>query len=171
MRLRTFLGVLFALVVVVAVSYLSNQNFELLNQRFALSATRTAPVYAVFIGAFLLGFLPAVGVLLTQTLRQELAQRRQRKIDREAKSREGSFRRAVDYRLDGQWARAAAELENCLIDRPEDFSTLLQYGEALRHIGRPDEALEVHRRASVPLPTQRLGALSARKRLRSSRRG
>ncbi len=152
MRLRTFLGILAALVVVVAVAYLSNQNTALLAERFSLSETASIPVYAALLAAFLLGFLPAVSVLLTKTLQQELAQRRKRKIDREAKSRAGSFRRAVDFEADGLWAKAAAELESCLADRPEDFSTLLRYGEVLRRQGRFDEAVEVHRRASVLYP-------------------
>ena len=152
MRLRTFLSILFAFVVVIAVAYLSTLNFDLLRERFAVSENRSLPVYSVFVLTFLLGFLPAVSVLLTQTLRQELAQRRQRKLDREDQSRQGSFRRAVDLVTDGQLGRAASELEACLVDRPEDFSALLSYGEVLRRDGRPEEALEVHRRASVLYP-------------------
>ena len=152
MRLRTFLGILFAFFVVIAVAYLSTLNFDLLRERFAVSEIRTVPVYGVFVVTFLLGFLPAVSVLLTQTLKQELAQRRQRKLSREDKSRQGSFRRAVDFQTDGQLGKAATELEGCLVERPEEFSALLRYGEVLRRSGRLDEALEVHRRASVLYP-------------------
>ncbi len=152
MRVRTFLGILLALVAVVAVSYLSNQNSELLTARFRLTQSTTVPVYAAVLAVFLLGFLPAVSVLLTQTLKRELARRRERKLDREARSLRSSFRRAVDLRADGQWGRAAAELEGFLAGKPEDFSTLLLYGEVLRRQGRTDQALEVHRRASVLYP-------------------
>ena len=152
MKLRTFLGILLALFVVIAVAYLSTLNPDLLSQRFAVSENLSLPVYSVFIIVFLLGFLPAVGVLVIRTLRQELAQRRQRKLDREQKSTRGSFRRAVDLETDGQYTRAAAELESCLVERPEDFSALLAYGEVLRRSGRVEEALEVHRRASVLYP-------------------
>lgn len=152
MKLRTFLGILLALFVVIAVAYLSTLNPDLLSQRFAVSENLSLPVHSVFIIVFLLGFLPAVSVLVVRTLRQELAQRRQRKLDREQKSTRGSFRRAVDLETDGQYARAAAELESCLVDQPEDFSALLAYGEVLRRSGRVEEALEVHRRASVLYP-------------------
>jgi len=39
-----------------------------------------------------------------------------------------------------------------LSERPEDYTTLVAYGEVLRLRGRVDEALEVHRRASVLYP-------------------
>jgi lipopolysaccharide biosynthesis regulator YciM len=152
MRFRTFASILFALAVVVSVSYLSNQNQELLNQRFALTPATSVPLYGALIVVFLAGFLPAVSVLLTQSLKRDLRERRERKLDREAKSLRGSFRRAIDFRADGQWTKAAAELEALQKERPENFGTLLYYGEALRELGRPDEAIEVHRRLSVLYP-------------------
>ena len=152
MRLRTFVGILVALLVVVAVSYLSNQNVELLSQRFEITSQRSIPLYAVVLAVFLLGFLPVVSVLLVRTLRGDLALRRERRLSREAKSRRGSFRRAVDYQVDGQWSRAAAELSALLAEQPEEFAALLLHGEVLRHQGKAQEALEVHRRASVLYP-------------------
>ncbi len=152
MRLRTFVGILVALLVVVAVSYLSHQNVELLSQRFELTAERSIPLYGVVLTIFLLGFLPVVTVLLVKTLRGDLALRRERRLSREAKSRSGSFRRAVDYQADGQWSRASGELAALLAEQPEEFATLLLHGEVLRHEGKVREALEVHRRASVLYP-------------------
>ena len=152
MRVRTFVGILLALVVVVLVSYLSNQNPELLLDRFQLSSSRSVPLYLALLGVFLLGFLPAVSVLLTQTLKRDLEQRRERRRSREAKSLRGGFRRSVDLAVDGQWSKAGTELESFLIETPEDFGALLRYGEVLRRQGRTEEALEVHRRASVLYP-------------------
>jgi predicted Zn-dependent protease len=152
MRLRTFAGILVALLAVVAVSYLSHQNVELLSQRFEVTAQRSIPLYGVMVAVFLLGFLPVVTVLLVKTLRDDLALRRERRLSREAKSRSGSFRRALDYQADGQWGRASAELAALLAEQPEEFATLLLHGEVLRHQGKVQEALEVHRRASVLYP-------------------
>ncbi len=152
MRVRTFGAILFALAVVVAVSTFSTQNAELLARPFALGSSASVPLYAALIGVFLAGFLPAVSVLLVQTLRRDLASRRERRRDREAQSLRGSFRRAVDLQADGQWGRAAAELEAVQAEQPEDFGTLLRYGQVLRSQGRADEALEAHRRASVLYP-------------------
>ncbi len=152
MRVRTFVGILIALIVVVFVASFTQLNQDLLRQPFRLTENRSVPVYVVLLTVFLLGFLPVVSVLLVQTLNRELAQRRGRRLSREAKSQRGSFRRAVDLQADGQWARAASELEKLLADRPEDFETLLRYGEVLRHLGRTGEALDVHRRASVLYP-------------------
>ncbi len=152
MRLRTLVGLLAALAVVVSVAYLSSQNEELLQRRFELTAETSIPVYGALLVVFLLGFLPAVSVLVTQTLKRDLARRRERRLTREVKSLRGTFRRALDFQADGQWGKAAAELEGVLAEKPEDFSALLAYGEVLRHQGRSKEALEVHRRASVLYP-------------------
>lgn len=152
MRLRTLIGIIVALLVVVAVAYLSSENRELLDRPFELTAQTSIPVYAAILVAFLLGFVPAVSVLVTQTLKRDLARRRERRQNREAKSLKGTYRRALDFKADGQWGKAAAELEGVLAERPEDFSTLLSYGEVLRHQGKSTEALEVHRRASVLYP-------------------
>ncbi len=152
MRVRTFVGILIALVVVVFVAYFTHQNIELLKQPFLLTGGRSIPVYVILPAVFLLGFLPVVSILLLQELKRDLAQRRDRRLSREAKSLRGNYRRAVDLQMDGQWTRAAAELEPLLVDRPEDFETLLRYGEVLRHLGRVDEAVDVHRRASILYP-------------------
>ena len=152
MRLRTFVGILLALLIVVAVSYLSHLNVELLGERFEVSPGRTVPLYGAMLVVFLLGFLPVVTVLLVKTLKDDLALRRERRLSREAKSRGGSFRRAVDFQVDGQWSRAAGELSALLAEQPEKFAALLLQGEVLRHQGKVQEALEVHRRASVLYP-------------------
>ncbi|MGB6363253.1 MAG: tetratricopeptide repeat protein [Thermoanaerobaculia bacterium] len=152
MRVRTFVGILTALAIVVTASYLTNQNIEILQQPFRLSAERIVPVYVVLLTVFLLGFLPVVIALVVQTLKRDLAQRRGRRFSREAKSLEGVVRRGVDLQADGQWGPAATEYEAYLAAYPEHFETLGRYGETLRHLGRGEEALEVHRRASVLYP-------------------
>lgn len=152
MRIRTVVGILSALVAVVLVSFLTHHNKEILTQRFALGEWTSVSLATVLVVVFLLGLLPPVTLLVVQHLKQELAQRRERRMSREEKSRHGSFRRAVDFKIDGQWGKAAAELEAVLAEKPEDFGALLAYGEVLRCQGRAAEALEVHRRASVLYP-------------------
>lgn len=152
MRLRTLFGLLGALALAVGVVYLAGQNDDLLTRPFQLSGTSSIPVYAALLVVFLLGLLPAATVLMTQTLQRDLARRRRRRRHREVKSLQGTFRRALDFQADSQWGKAAAELEGVLAEKPEDFATLLAYGEVLRHQGRSNEALEVHRRASVLYP-------------------
>lgn len=152
MRVRTFLGVLLALVATLAVSYISNLNTESLALRFALTPNFSVSLGWALVFCFLLGFLPTVSVLLAGTLKRDLTSRRARRLEREAKSLDHSFRRAVDYQCDGLLGKAAGELEGLLAVRPEDFSSLIRYGEVLRSQGRTEEALEVHRRASVLYP-------------------
>jgi predicted Zn-dependent protease len=62
------------------------------------------------------------------------------------------FRRAVDYRVDGQWSKAEAELEVILSEQPDSFSALLQLGIVLRMQRRHEEAVDVHRRAATLYP-------------------
>lgn len=152
MKIRTVLGVLFALVVVVVATYVNHQNVELFTAPVHLTPARTVPVYVFLIGVFLLGFLPTVGVLVAQTLSSELQERRRRRADRERQAREDSLRRALDLHADGQWHRAIEEYERVLAESPEDFHALLHHGEALRLTGRAAEAVEAHRRASVLYP-------------------
>lgn len=152
MRFRTFLGILLAVVAAIAVAYVSNLNSDLLQSRFSLTPKTSVALHVALLAAFLMGFLPTVSVLLGQTLKKDLASRRGRRQERQVKSLDMAYRRAVDYQSDGLWKKAAAELTNLLAERPEDFSALLRYGEVLRKLGRSDEALEVHRKASVLYP-------------------
>lgn len=153
MRIRTYLGLLIALGAIFVASYLTHQNQALFHQPFRLAAETTVPLWTALLGAFLLGLVPTTTVLLVGSVRRDLALRDERRRSRDAESIQASFRRAVDYQADGQWSRAAAELEVVLAARPKDFSPLLRYGEVLRHLGRLPEALEVHQRASVEYPT------------------
>ena len=152
MRIRTVIGTLIALVLVVLVAYLTQQNSGLLNESFALTDRHAVPVYVVMVAVFLVGFLPVVSILVVQALKRDLAERRDRRFDREADSARSSFRRALDYRADGQWQQAAQNFEAALATQPEDFAGLLHLGEVLRRQGRTEEALELHRRASVLYP-------------------
>lgn len=152
MKLRTYLGILLTVLLVVAASYLATQNADLLLQRFEVTASRAIPLWVALVGVFLLGFLPVATVLFVQSLERDLSLRRRRRSVRETESLDSRFRRALDLRADGQWSRAVVLLEEVLTERPEDFTTLGAYGEVLRHLGRVDEALDVHRRASVLYP-------------------
>jgi drug/metabolite transporter (DMT)-like permease len=102
MRVHTFIGILFALAGAVCVAYLTQQNSELIRQPFRLTDGATVPLYVVLTGTFLVGFLPVVALLVVETLKQDLASRRQRRFEREARSRQSSYRRAVDLQEDGQ---------------------------------------------------------------------
>src|SRR5688500_1732668 len=152
MRIRSYLGILLAAVLVVAAGYLTNHNREVLYQPFRLNPQTSVPLWAVLIAVFLLGFLPTVTILTVQTLRRDLKLRKERRARRAVQGLEAAYRRAVDLAADGQWAKALAELEPVVAAEPEDYGALLAYGEALRHAGRAGEAVAVHRRAAVAYP-------------------
>jgi tetratricopeptide (TPR) repeat protein len=152
MRLRSFFGLLLAVAVVFVGSYLTHHNLELIHERFHLGPETTIPVWGALLALFLAGFLPAGVTLVVDTLRRELAVRTERRRAREQEALDATLRRAADFAADGQGVRAAAELEAYLAGRPEDFTGLVRYGEVLRGLGRVDEAVEVHRRASTLFP-------------------
>lgn len=152
MRLRSFFGLLFAVAVAFVAAYHVKLNDELLDERFHLGPDWSIPVWGAVLGAFLAGFLPVAVTLVVDTLRHELQLRRERRRRREEDGLDSTYRRAVDHHADGQLARAAQELEEYLAGRPESFAGLLRYGMVLRELGRTDEAVEVHRRASTLYP-------------------
>lgn len=152
MRLRTFLGVLLALGAAFLAYYLSEHNRELLRSRYHLGPETTIPLSGAMVAIFLLGFLPAGVTLVVDTLRRELAARRERRRLREQEALDATYRRAVDFVADGQAARAVTELEAYLAGRPDDYHGLTLYGAVLRELDRRPEAIEVHRRLSALYP-------------------
>lgn len=152
MRIRALIGVLIGLFLVFEAATIAVHNRDLLFQPFQLGAGIAIPFYLAIFLVFLLGFFPPAAFLFHRSLEQDLERRRDRRRDREAVSFGQGFRRALDFEADGQWSRAATELENLLAEKPEDFVTLVHYGEVLRQQGRSDLALETHRRASVLYP-------------------
>ena len=152
MQIRTYLGILLGVLVVVYVSFLTPLNFDLLVLPFQLSAELSVPLYAALLAVFLAGLLPPVTALLVSTLKRDLAQRRERRRSREVESLDHHFRRATDFHFDGQLGKAATTLDGLLTEQPENFAALLRYGQVLRRQGKTEKALEAHRRASVLYP-------------------
>ena len=152
MNIRTYLGILLGVLLLVYVSFLTQLNIDLLVEPFDLTPELRMPLYAALLVIFLGGLLPPVTVLLVSSLKRDLWQRRARRQSREMESLDHRFRRATDFHLDGQLSKAAVVLDELLTERPEHFATLLRYGQVLRQQGNTGEALEVHRRASVLYP-------------------
>lgn len=152
MQIRTYLGILLGVLLVVYVSFLTPLNFDLLVQPFELTSELSIPLYAALLVIFLAGLLPPVTALLVSSLKRDLWQRKERRRSREIESLDHRFRRATDFHFDGHLSKAAALLDELLTERPEHFATLLHFGQVLRQQGNTAEALEVHRRASVLYP-------------------
>ncbi len=152
MQIRTFIGILLGVLLVVYVAVLTQLNRDFLVQPFELSSGLSIPLYAAMLAVFLAGLLPPVTALLVSSLKRDLWQRRERRRSREIESLDHRFRRATDFHFDGQLSKAAALLDELLTERPEHFATLLRLGQVLRQQGNTSEALEVHRRASVLYP-------------------
>ncbi len=150
LQIRAYLVLL---LVVVLVSFLLPLNFELLiGQRFLLNSELSVPVWVALLSTFLAGLLPPSIILVVRHVERDLHLRRERRRNREVESLDQRFRRAVDFHVDGQWGKAAEELEVLVTERPDDFGTLIRFGEVLRHQGDTEAALEAHRRASTLFP-------------------
>lgn len=156
MKPRTLALLLAALVVTIAVAYLSVLNRDLLVQPFWLTGVPgsgwNVPLFLVVLAVFLSGFLPVVVRMMVETVRRDLTERRARRESRAQESLDQTFRRAVDLIEDGQPTRAIRELEVVLAARPDDFSALLAHGSALRSLGRSGEAVRSHQRAAETYP-------------------
>lgn len=152
MRPRTLLGFFVALLVLALASYWTAENRQLLQEPFRITETVGVPLYAVLLVVLSLGFLPPATVLLVQTLRRDLAARRERRSTREEVSREERLRRALDLLADGLLGRAAEELRIVLQAKGDDFLTLVSLGTVLRDLGEVEEAIEFHQRAAATYP-------------------
>ncbi len=152
MQIKTFIGILLGVLLVVYVAVLTQLNRDFLVQPFELSSGLSIPLYAALLAVFLAGLLPPATALLVASLKRDLWHRRERRRNREIESLDHRFRRATDFHFDGQLSKAAALLDELLTERPEHFATLLRFGQVLRQQGSTKEALEVHRRASVLYP-------------------
>jgi tetratricopeptide (TPR) repeat protein len=152
MRLRTYLGLLLALALLAVALLLARMQPELLTGVVPIGGGLAMSPAALVVVSALVGFLPPATILLVHTLRRDLGSRRARRAEREAAGLDAASRRAHDLRADGQWAKAAAELEVLLAGRSDDYDGLLRLGEILRHLGRGEEAIAAHRRAAALHP-------------------
>jgi hypothetical protein len=152
MKNRTTIGFLALLVLVGVASYLTHTNRALLGLPFGLGPGLDAPVSAILVAVFLIGFLPTAALFTLETTRRRRAARREEERASARAERERRLRHAVDHASDGRWTAVDEELAGVLADDPDDFRALLLRGEALRRRGLTGDALELHRRASVRYP-------------------
>lgn len=83
MQIRTYLGILLGVLVIVFVGFLTQLNRDLLVQPLELSSGFSIPLYAALLAVFLAGLLPPVTALLVSSLKRDLWQRRERRRSRE----------------------------------------------------------------------------------------
>ena len=152
MKVRTYIGFLAVVALVVWASYLTHQNRDLMYRPVSGWRHHRGTALLRFHRPLSARFAATGTSLLARIIRAELRERQERKAKREEKAQRATFQRGVDFLADGQPARAVASFEELLVDRPDDFVPLLHYGEALRALGRSDEALATHRRASALYP-------------------
>ncbi len=152
MRLRSFFGLLLALAAAFVVSYHVKLNGVLLEERFHLGPETSIPLWGAVLGVFLAGFLPVGVMLVTDTLRHELASRKRPA----APARGGEPRSHLPARRRSA-GRRPARARRRRSSRPispaaPSLSSACCATAVLRELGREGEAIEVHRRATVLFP-------------------
>jgi tetratricopeptide (TPR) repeat protein len=101
--------------------------------------------------------------LVVQTLKEDLAQRQGRKRIREARSLEGSSRRALDFQADGQWGKALEELKALLVLYPQSVAVLYQLAKDYEARGEPEVSDQIRERILRDFKGQGLRELRRRR--------
>ena len=147
MRVRTFLFILLAMMVVYAASSLFVSNREVLERPFHFWGGVNLPVGL----ALLIFLLAGAGISVLAGLTREaglLVERsRRRKATKRSEEIEEEYTRGLAAVLEGREEDALRHFRAVLERDSRHFNTLLKIGEVLRHEEKYAEAIEYHRKA------------------------
>ncbi|MBZ5638211.1 MAG: tetratricopeptide repeat protein [Acidobacteriia bacterium] len=147
MRVRTFLFILLAMLVVYAASSLFVSNREVLERPFHFWGDVNLPVGL----ALLIFFVVGVGITVLAGLTREAGmlvdRSRRRKATKRAEEIEEEYTRGLAAVLEGREEEALRHFRAVLERDSRHFNTLLKIGEVLRHEEKYAEAIEFHRKA------------------------
>jgi len=147
MNVRTFLIIVLGFLVVTALAVALLNNLALLEQPFEITADRSVPIWGVVVAAFLLGLMLSIFISILQDSRRALGHLRSWWGARTRRANEERYRRGIEALLGGDHERALAAFSEVLAHDPDHFDALMVSGDALRGVGRHEEAVERHRRA------------------------
>ena len=147
MQIRTFLAILASLVLVAFLAGLAYQNTQLLEQQFRLTPSRNVPLWTVLLGAFLAGVLSFVVVFLLRGSAGLLDKLRVLQGRGTGRALDDIYNRGIEAALEGREERALEHFKNILARNPDHVQALLKGGAVLRSLGRPAEAVDLHKRA------------------------
>ena len=162
MRLRTFLILAFALLVLFGIVVFFYANVEMLQQRLELAGDATVTVGWALFWAFVLGVVLTSLVGLARELGLLFERWRMRRASRRAEEIEEEYSRGLVADLEGRVEEALRSFRAVLERDSRHFNTLIKMGEVLRREGKHDEAIELHRKAQnlKPESTRPLQALA-----------
>ncbi len=147
MKIRTFLYIVLALGVLYAAAMLFVSNRPVLEQPFDFWGAFDLPVGLTLVLFLGLGVGIALLAGVTREFSQLMERRRVVRQTRRAEEIEEEYSRGLVAVLEGREHDALKRFRAALERDSRHFNTLLKLGEVLRHMGRVDEAIELHRKA------------------------
>ncbi|MGH9869121.1 MAG: tetratricopeptide repeat protein [Candidatus Polarisedimenticolia bacterium] len=147
MRIRTFLGILLALVIVAFLANVGSLNSSLLQQRLQVTPTLAIPLWAALPCLFLLGILTFAGLFLLRGSASLIERWRLLQGRRAGRALEELYARGMEAVLEGREEKALEHFQAILGREPEHFPGLVKAGAVLRSLKRLPEAVDMHKRA------------------------
>ncbi len=147
MKVRTFLFIIVAIGVLLALSSLFVTNREILQKNVYFWGWFDLSVGLTLLTFLLLGALMTTLAGLTREFGTLVSRRRQRVATRRSEEIEEEYSRGLVAVLEGREDEALRHFRAVLERDSRHFNTLLKLGEVLRFQERYDEAIEVHRKA------------------------
>lgn len=147
MQIRTFLGILVSLALVACLAVLVNQNQPLLDQPFKIAPDRTAPLWMVLVGSFLIGVLTFLVLFLLRGSADLVERWRMLQGRRAGRAVDELYSRGMEAVLEGRDEKALEHFQSILSREPENFQALVKAGSVLRSLKRLPEAVDMHKRA------------------------
>ena len=148
MRVRTFLIILLALLVVYLLASFAVGNLELLKRPLKLWGGLTLSVGGTMALFFLAGMLTIFLLGLSREVSRLAEQWRLRKASRKTEEIEEEYSRGLAAVLEGHEDEALGHFRAVLERDSRHFNTLLKIGEILRSQEKYAEAIEFHRKAA-----------------------
>ena len=147
MQIRTFIGVVISMLLVVFIAGIGYQNSGLLDQTFQLTPTRTVPLWTAMVGAFIAGVLTFLVAFLLRGSAGLIERLRMLQGRRAGRAVADLYERGIEAALEGHEERALEHFRAILSRNPDHFQALLKAGSVHRSLGRVQEAVEMHKRA------------------------
>lgn len=147
MKIRTFLFIVLAMVVLYSLAVLFVDNREVLERPVHVWGGQDLPVGVTLVVFMGIGVLITLLAGLSREASITVDRWRKRQASRRAEEIEERYARGLAAVLEGREDEALQHFRAVLELDSRHFNTLLKLGEVLRHFGKHDDAIEYHRKA------------------------
>jgi lipopolysaccharide biosynthesis regulator YciM len=147
MKVRTFLFIILAMVVLYGLALLFVDNRETLERQVHVVGGFDLPVGVVLVLFMLIGVLITLLAGLAREASITVERWREKQESKRSEDIEERYSLGLAAVLEGREEEALLQFRKVLELDSRHFNTLLKVGEVLRHQGRQDDAVEYHRKA------------------------